>query len=221
MLCHVRGSVGRRTAALMPAVSPAEQSTAWTAEPGRAQQERVVETHDLHTHFRDHVALLGQILGERGGTVRAVDGVDILVRRGETLALVGESGSGKTTLGRTILRLEPPTAGGIVLEGKDITRLSQSKLRPMRARMQMIFQDPSSSLSPRMKVSTQLLEPFQIHGVGVDSPNKVDELLAMVGLSTEQADKYPHQLSGGARRSALRAPWPSGRILVADEPTSG
>jgi peptide/nickel transport system ATP-binding protein len=193
------------------------------AESDRATQTATVETHDLHTHFRDHVALLGQILGQRGGTVRAVDGVDILVRRGETLALVGESGSGKTTLGRTILRLAAPTAGEIVLEGKDITHLSQSELRPMRARMQMIFQDPSSSLSPRMKVSAQLLEPFQIHGVGVDSPNKADELLAMVGLSTEQADKYPHQLSGGqarrvgiARALALRPD-----ILVADEPTSG
>jgi peptide/nickel transport system ATP-binding protein len=190
--------------------------------PGGTEKEVVVMTRELRTHFHDHIALLGQILGQRGGTVRAVDGVDVLIRRGETLALVGESGSGKTTLGRTILRLEPPTDGEIVLEGKDITHLPQSELRPMRARMQMIFQDPSSSLSPRRKVSALLLEPFKIHGVPVDE-GKVDELLAMVGLSTEQADKYPHQLSGGqARRVGIaRALALNPDILVADEPTSG
>jgi len=203
-------------------------SAGGSAETGadRAQEiapEVVVETRDLRTHFRDHVALLGQILGQRGGAVRAVDGVDVLIRRGETLALVGESGSGKTTLGRTILRLEPPTDGEIVLEGHDITHMPQSELRPMRARMQMIFQDPSSSLSPRMKVSSLLLEPFRIHGVPIEGQDKVDELLAMVGLSAEQADKYPHQLSGGqARRVGIaRALALHPDILVADEPTSG
>jgi peptide/nickel transport system ATP-binding protein len=190
--------------------------------PRGTEKEVVVMTRELRTHFHDHIALLGQILGQRGGIVRAVDGVDVLIRRGETLALVGESGSGKTTLGRTILRLEPPTDGEIVLEGKDITHLPQSELRPMRARMQMIFQDPSSSLSPRMKVSSLLLEPFKIHGVPADE-YKVDELLAMVGLSAEQADKYPHQLSGGqARRVGIaRALALNPDILIADEPTSG
>jgi peptide/nickel transport system ATP-binding protein len=192
-------------------------------EVGREEEAVVVQTKALRTHFRDHVALLGQILGQRGGVVRAVDGVDIRVRRGETLALVGESGSGKTTLGRTILRLTPPSDGEIVLEGRDITDLSLGELRPMRARMQMIFQDPSSSLSPRMKVSSLLLEPFKIHGVAIDNADKVDELLEMVGLSAEQADKYPHQLSGGqARRVGIaRALALNPDILVADEPTSG
>jgi peptide/nickel transport system ATP-binding protein len=186
-------------------------------------QEVVVQVRELRTHFRDHVPLLGKLLGQRGGTVRAVDRVDITIRRGETLALVGESGSGKTTLGRTVLRLEPPTGGEILIQGQDITHLRQSALRPMRARMAMIFQDPSSSLSPRMKVSSLLLEPFQIHGVPVESQDKVDELLRMVGLSAEQADKYPHQLSGGqARRVGIaRALALNPEILVADEPTSG
>jgi oligopeptide/dipeptide ABC transporter ATP-binding protein len=137
---------------------------------------------------------------------------------------VGESGSGKTTLGRTILRLIDPTAGEIVIEGQEITHWPHQKLRPLRARMQMIFQDPFSSLSPRMKVSSILLEPFRIHGVAVENPRqKVDELLAMVGLSAEQADKYPHQLSGGqARRVGIaRALALHPDILVADEPTAG
>ncbi len=224
VLCHAYHPGWEGEEPVAATVSPStEQEVSGAGEARGFSEEVVVETRDLRTHFRDHVALLGQILGQRGGIVRAVDGVDVLIRRGETLALVGESGSGKTTLGRTILRLEPPTDGEIVLQGQDITHMPQSQLRPMRARMAMIFQDPTSSLSPRMKVSSLLLEPFKIHGVPVESENKVDELLEMVGLSAEQADKYPHQLSGGqarrvgiARALALRPD-----ILVADEPTSG
>jgi len=137
---------------------------------------------------------------------------------------VGESGSGKTTLGRTVLRLEDPTSGEVLVDGINITHLSQSRVRPLRARMQMIFQDPCASLSPRMKVSSILLEPFHIHGVPVQDPQaKVNELLEMVGLAAEQADKYPHQLSGGqARRIGIaRALALNPGLLVADEPTSG
>ncbi len=201
----------------------AESSEFADRQERTASEDVVVEVRELRTHFSDHVSLLGKVLGQRGGTVRAVDGVDVAIRRGETLALVGESGSGKTTLGRTILRLEPTTGGEILVQGQDITTLRQSALRPMRAQMAMIFQDPSSSLSPRMKVSSLLLEPFLIHGVPIKSKNKVDELLEMVGLSTEQADKYPHQLSGGqARRVGIaRALALNPEFLVADEPTSG
>jgi oligopeptide/dipeptide ABC transporter ATP-binding protein len=202
-----------------------EEESADPAERRRetAEQDVVVAVTDLRTYFRDHVPLVAKLLGQRGGTVRAVDGVDVTIRRGETVALVGESGSGKTTLARTILRLEPPTGGEIVVQGRDITRLRQAALRPMRAQMAMIFQDPSSSLSPRMRVSSLLLEPFAIHGVPIESGDKVDELLEMVGLSAEQADKYPHQLSGGqARRVGIaRALALHPEILVADEPTSG
>lgn len=186
-------------------------------------KEVVVETEDLRTHFRDHVGGLGQILGQEGGVVRAVDGVDVSVRRGETLALVGESGSGKTTLGRTVLRLATPTAGKVVVGGQDITFLPDARVRPMRKGMQMIFQYPVASLSPRMKVSSLILEPFRIHGIQVDAASKVDELLETVGLASEQADKYPHQLSGGqARRVGIaRALALQPDILVADEPTAG
>ncbi|MGD8245023.1 MAG: ABC transporter ATP-binding protein, partial [Anaerolineae bacterium] len=198
---------------------PTEEEDETRATP----QEVVIETQELRTYFHDHVGGLGQILGQRGGVVRAVDGVDIQVRRGETLALVGESGSGKTTLGRTILRLEAPAGGKVVVEGQDITVFPDSRIRPLRKDMQMIFQFPIASLSPRMKVSSLILEPFRIHGIEVDSDQKVDELLEMVGLSSEQADKYPHQLSGGqARRVGFaRALALHPDILVADEPTAG
>lgn len=183
----------------------------------------LVETKGLRIYFYDRIGLLGQLVGQKAGHVKAVDGVDIYIRRGETLAVVGESGSGKTTLGRTILRLEEPTDGAIFLDGRELTRLRESKLRPLRARMQMIFQDPCSSLSPRMKVADILLEPFKIHGIKVDEKQKVSELLTMVGLSDEQADKYPHQLSGGqARRVGIaRALALNPDLLVADEPTAG
>jgi peptide/nickel transport system ATP-binding protein len=219
VLCHVCHDMIE----IEEAPAEAEPSDFADRQQRTAREEVVVQVQELRTHFSDHVPLLGKLLGQRSGTVRAVDGVDIAIRRGETLALVGESGSGKTTLGRTVLRLEPPTGGEIVLQGQDITHLPQSALRPMRARMAMIFQDPSSSLSPRMKVSSLLLEPFEIHGVPIESQDKVDELLKMVGLSAEQADKYPHQLSGGqARRVGIaRALALNPELLVADEPTSG
>jgi peptide/nickel transport system ATP-binding protein len=186
-------------------------------------EEILIQTQDLTKHFLDNVGLLGQILGQKIGTVQAVNDVNLEIQRGETLGLVGESGSGKTTLGRTILRLVEPTDGRIAVLGQDISDMPQGRLRPMRARMQMIFQDPTSSLSPRMKVSSLLLEPFRIHDEVVNEEGKVEELLSMVGLSSEQADKYPNQLSGGqARRVGIaRALALHPDILLADEPTAG
>jgi peptide/nickel transport system ATP-binding protein len=206
----------------LPAQTSAAKSTTVKAVEG-AESDQVVRTDLLKVHYQDNIGWLGKLLGEKEGRVRAVDGVDVAVYRGESLALVGESGCGKTTLGRTILRLEQPTTGEIHVNGRELTGLSQAKIRPLRARMQMIFQDPVSSLSPRKKVADLLLEPFKIHGIEVDKSKKVDELLEMVGLSSEQADKYPHQLSGGqARRVGIACALalnPS--VLIADEPIAG
>ncbi len=183
----------------------------------------IVRTHRLQTFFEDKPSLIEQLFQRKTSAVRAVDNVDIEVCKGETFALVGESGSGKTTIGRTILRLVDSTGGEVIIKGQDITNATRHDIRLMRSNLQMIFQDPFSSLSPRKKVSSILLEPFQIHKIPVEKDQKVDELLQMVGLSSEQADKYPHQLSGGqARRVGIaRALALNPEVLIADEPTCG
>jgi oligopeptide/dipeptide ABC transporter ATP-binding protein len=170
--------------------------------------DTLVRMRDVRKHF---------------GPVRAVDGVDLDISRGETLGLVGESGSGKSTLGRAILRLAGRTQGEIVYDGMDVAALRGGELRRLRRRVQMIFQDPHASLSPRLRVSYLLTEPYRINGIPEDDRYSVSELLDMVELSSEQAAKYPHELSGGqARRVGIaRALALSPEFIVADEPTSG
>jgi oligopeptide/dipeptide ABC transporter ATP-binding protein len=223
VLCHAYRSGWKGSAPLLTEATEIATEPDQYGQEQRTERETVVRAQQLQTHFVDTPGLLDRLVGRKASSVRAVDGVSINVLRGETLALVGESGCGKTTLGRTILRLESPTDGQVHVHGQDITTHRQSSLRPMRARMQMIFQDPVSSLSPRKTVSSLLLEPFKVHGVAVDGPQKVADLLEMVGLSSEQADKYPHQLSGGqARRVGIaRALALEPEVLVADEPTAG
>jgi peptide/nickel transport system ATP-binding protein len=183
----------------------------------------LVRIEALRTYFDDGSGLLARLTGGRRPPVRAVDDVDLELRRGEVVGLVGESGSGKTTLGRAILGLAPATAGRIVFDGQDVAGLSRRRLRQLRRRAQMIFQDPYSSLSPRLRVSYLLSEPYLINHIPAPQQHTIDELLAMVELSSEQASKYPHELSGGqARRVGIaRALALSPEFLVADEPTSG
>jgi peptide/nickel transport system ATP-binding protein len=166
----------------------------------------------------------GVVLDRHIGDVRAVDGVSFEIQRGETLGLVGESGSGKTTVGRAILRLYEPTAGRIIFDGQEITKLGESDLRPLRRRMQMIFQDPYSSLNPRHSVGRMISEPMRVHGLGGRraAGARVRELLQTVGLPADAASRYPHEFSGGQRQriGLARALALNPDFIVADEPVS-
>jgi oligopeptide/dipeptide ABC transporter ATP-binding protein len=166
----------------------------------------------------------GGVLGRTIARVHAVDDVSLAVKPGETLGLVGESGCGKSTLGRTLLRLYEPTSGQINFQGEDILKLSTSEMRKRRRDMQIIFQDPFSSLNPRMNVGSILAEPFHIHKLGTKSEiqKKIPELLDIVGLSSEAADRYPHEFSGGQRQriGIARAIALNPKLIVADEPVS-
>jgi oligopeptide transport system ATP-binding protein len=181
----------------------------------------LLRVRDLVKHFE----VGGGMFGAGRGTVRAVDGVSFDLHRGETLGLVGESGCGKTTTGRCILMLERPTGGSIEFEGREVTALDESALRPVRRRMQVIFQDPYSSLNPRMTVGQILEEPLYVHGIAVSGPARsarVRQLLQQVGLLPQHASRYPHQLSGGQRQRVgiARALAMEPALIICDEPVS-
>ena len=182
--------------------------------------ETVLEVCDLKKHFPIRKGLLQRA----AGTVFAVDGVSFTIQAGETLGLVGESGCGKSTVGRTVLRLIEPTAGSIHLSGKNITTLNKSELRPYRRQMQIIFQDPFSSLDPRMSAGDIVAEPLRVHGVvsGKSVRETVATLFERVGLRREQMDSYPHQFSGGQRQriGIARALALQPKLIVGDEPVS-
>jgi oligopeptide/dipeptide ABC transporter ATP-binding protein len=183
--------------------------------------EVLLEVRDLVKHF----AAGGGVLAGSASRVRAVDGVSFTIRRGETLGLVGESGCGKTTTGRCILQLERPTSGSIVFEGLDLVALDEEALRPVRRRMQVIFQDPYSSLNPRMTIGEILAEPLKVHELIADKKaraERVRELLVQVGLLPQHAGRYPHQLSGGQRQRVgiARALAMEPSLIVCDEPVS-
>jgi oligopeptide/dipeptide ABC transporter ATP-binding protein len=188
--------------------------------PGRAPADAVLEVEDLKKYFGVQKGLLRRTIG----TVFAVDGVSFCIGKGETLGLVGESGCGKSTVGRAILRLIEPTAGSIKLAGEDITRLRKRELRPFRKQMQIIFQDPFSSLDPRMSAGEIVGEPLRVHRIGrrKDRLARVAELFQRVGLRQAQMANYPHQFSGGQRQriGIARALALSPKLIVADEPVS-
>ena len=175
---------------------------------------------DLKKHFPIRQGLLQRAAGK----VFAVDGVSFTIGEGETLGLVGESGCGKSTVGRTVLRLIEPTAGSITISGKDITHLDKAALRPYRRQMQIIFQDPFSSLDPRMSAGDIVAEPLRVHGIarGKEVRAKVAALFERVGLRKAQMDNYPHQFSGGQRQriGIARALALQPKLIIGDEPVS-
>jgi oligopeptide transport system ATP-binding protein len=182
----------------------------------------LVEVRGLKMHFP---ITEGIIARRRIGEVKAVDGVNLTIRRGETLGLVGESGCGKTTMGRCILRLETPTEGAILYDGVDIGSLDRKALVALRRRIQVIFQDPYSSLNPRQKVGAILAEPMKVHGIEPDAAKRearVRELLTVCGLNPNFADRYPHEMSGGQRQRVgiARALAVDPEFIVCDEAVS-
>ncbi len=181
----------------------------------------LVELEDLRVWFP---IKSGVVLDRHVGDIKAVDGVSLEIKRGETLGLVGESGCGKSTLGRAIIRLYEPTSGTVTFDGQDISKLSESELQPLRRRMQMVFQDPYASLNPRHSVGRIVGEPLRTHGLASrgNVNKRVRELLEIVGLPSDAMSRYPHEFSGGQRQriGVARAVAVNPDFVVADEPVS-
>ncbi len=182
--------------------------------------KRLVEVENLKKYYPITAGLLARHVAD----VKAVDGVSFYIIEGETLGLVGESGCGKSSLGRALLRLEEPTAGRVLYKGNDITRWDKRQMKELRKEAQMIFQDPQSSLDPRMTIGDSIGEALLIHGVGAEKERleRVEELLKRVGLEPQHAMRYPHELSGGQKQRVgiARALAVNPKLIVADEPVS-
>ena len=200
------------------------QASGSTQQRDRPGDGALLDVRDLVTHFR--VGTKGVIfgIGATRKTVRAVDGVNLTIQRGETLGLVGESGCGKSTLGYTILQLERATAGEVYYDGQSLTRLKGRELRQFRRRMQIIFQDPYSALDPRMTIGQAVGEPLRVHQIvpKAEVEDRVEELLGTVGLNPYFKNRYPHEFSGGQQQRIViaRALSVEPEFIVCDEPIS-
>src|SRR5215831_18420588 len=222
----------------VPPVRPSQRWRRGTSRPASMTQEldraparqraadlgsqEILRVEGLHVHFP---LRKGVLIRRRVGSIKAVDGVDLALERGGALGLVGESGCGKSTTGLAILRMLEPTAGRIVFEGRDITLMGREEMRPIRRRMQMVYQDPYGSLNPRMKVRDIIGEPLQVHGLAGNPSTyaeRVAELIGMVGLLPDMAERYPHEFSGGQRQriGIARALALNPSLIICDEPVS-
>lgn len=184
------------------------------------KHETLLEVKGLRKYFPIRKGLLRRTVG----SVKAVDDVSFALKKGETLGIVGESGCGKSTTGRTILQLLKPTAGEVLYKGQDLAKLSFQEMRPIRREIQMIFQDPYSSLNARMTVRSILMEPMAIHGLYSkrEREERVDRVLEAVGLNKAHGNRYPHEFSGGQRQriGIARALIFQPEVMIADEPVS-
>ena len=193
-----------------------------SSAPRPKDDDILVDVRGLKMYFPvNEGVIISRVVAE----VKAVDGVSFFIKRGETLGLVGESGCGKTTTGRCILQLESATAGEILYNGKDLTKLTQKEMSPIREKIQVIFQDPFSSLNPRMKIGDILTEPMAVHKIITDKEgrdNRVRELLSLCGLNPKFADRYPHEMSGGQRQRVgiARALALNPEFIICDEAVS-
>jgi oligopeptide transport system ATP-binding protein len=181
----------------------------------------ILDVNDLYKWF----PVKGGLLGRTVGQIRAVDGVTFQVNRGETLGVVGESGCGKTTLGRSVIRLTEPTKGKVVFDGQDVTHIKRRKMKGLRSKMQIVFQDPYASLNPRQKIGNALTEPMKFHHLvrnNAEAKKRAAELISRVGLNPDHLARFPHEFSGGQRqRIALaRALAVDPVFIILDEPTS-